>query len=343
MGKKISFLLLVIFSMTIGCAKSPTSPSSGNWELVTNHAFSNGRYGLTGTVFNGQMWAVGGASGPVTTYYSDVYSSGDGANWTQTTGSAPFGGRYGSQLLSFGGKLWLIGGNNSGYFKNDVWNSIDGINWTLVLAPTTLGTGTQFSPREDFGALVYNGLMWVIGGFDGQSRNDVWCSPDGITWTKVLGSTASGGANQFAGRFGFGTAIFNNEMWVFDGANALSSNSDPVFGYADSWYSTNGNTWTLATSNGNYGRLYFTQAVSFNNLLWIPAGYLWNNWGGQSGVATSSNGIQWNDVVGSFPPRFYHLSLAYNGYIWVIAGADDYCASTQACPVIYLNDVWRTH
>ena len=179
MNKNFALILIVPMALALGCAKkSPTSPTGGQWGEATNHAFSTGRYGLAGSVFNNQMWALGGAAGSpdgsVTYYYSDVYSSGNGSSWTKVNAGAPFGGRYGSQVLSFNGKLWLIGGNNNGTLMNDVWSSTNGSAWNQVLAPTVSGTPAQFSPREDFGALVFNNAMWVIGGFSqGVNHNDV--------------------------------------------------------------------------------------------------------------------------------------------------------------------------
>src|ERR1035438_3685294 len=193
-------VFIALLACCVGCAKkSPTMPSSGQWTKGTANAFSSGRYGLAGTVFSGRMWVIGGASGPVTTYYSDVYSSDNGSNWIKVNGNAPFGGRFGCQVLSYNGQLWLIGGNNNGNLMNDVWNSTDGNSWTKVLTASSAGTSAQFSPREDFGSLVYNNEMWIIGGFANGPLNDVWTSTNGITWTKVL-ATSGGGANQFQAR-----------------------------------------------------------------------------------------------------------------------------------------------
>lgn len=341
--------ILILFLVSAGCSNSPTSPNgSGQWVEATSKAFSSGgRYGLAGTVFNNAMWAIGGAantgtsSSPVTTYYPEVWSSANGATWSEANGNAPFGGRYGSQVLSYNGSLWLIGGNKNGVFQNDVWSSPDGVNWTNVLANTITPGPNQFTPREDFGAVVFNpgtGLaMWVIGGFDGTDRNDVWSSTDGINWTKVVAKA------PFAGRWGLSTTAYNNEIWVFGGATSTTADSDPTQAYGDAWFSANGNAWTEATSYGGYGLLYFTQVVpnSNNNLLWLTAGFLWNNWGSQDVVSTSANGSQWSGGVSNFPQRFYHLSLAYNNSVWVIGGCDDFCNTPSGCPVTYLNDVWH--
>lgn len=341
MGRNLTFILVTLTVFGFGCVKkSPTSPSSGQWAEATDKAFSSGRYGLAGAVFNGQMWAIGGASGPVTTYYSDVYSSGNGSYWTKVTASAPFGGRYGSQVLSYNGMLWLIGGNNNGTLMNDVWNSADGRNWSQVLAPTTNGTVNHFSPREDFGALVYNNSMWVIGGFGPSfSDNDVWNSTDGVTWNQVL-ANALPSATQFSPRTAISTAVYNNAMWVMTGAFSNSPYADPTTVYSDVWTSTTGSTWTLVSLTNIFYSIYYSQGAVFNNQIWLTGGYL-ASWGSQNLADYTTDGINWTKTAAAFPYRFYHLSLSYNNALWVIAGCDDVC-ETQNCAVTYLNDVWYT-
>jgi hypothetical protein len=342
---KILFWVLPLLGLSLGCQKSPTGPLANQWTKVTGNAFSGGRYGLTGTVYNGQMWAVGGASGSpdgsVTYYYSDVYSSTNGGSWTKVNANAPFGGRYGSQLLSYNGQLWLIGGNNNGTLMNDVWNSTDGKTWNEVLISSPTATATQFSPREDFCALVYNNAMWVIAGFtNGICNNDVWTSTNGSAWTQVM-ANGPPSATQFATRWGDSGVVYNNMMWIMAGAHGNDPNSDPDTAYGDVWSSTTGNSWNLV-SNLEFPLIYYNQVVPFNNQLYLTEGELWNNWGPQNWVLSSNNGINWNSSQANYPIRFGHLSLSYNNSIWVIAGCDDVC-TTLPCPttVTYYNDVWR--
>ncbi len=341
MGRNLIFIIVAVTVLSFGCVKkSPTSPASGQWAEATAKAFSSGRYGLAGAVFNGQMWAIGGASGPVTTYYSDVYSSSNGSNWDKVTGNAPFGGRYGSQVLSYNGQLWLIGGNNSGSLMNDVWNSTDGRTWNQVLASSTTVSLTQFSPREDFGAMVYNNAMWVIGGYSqGSSNNDVWNSTNGVTWNRVLASGAPS-VTQFSQRWGIATAVYNNAMWVMTGAYSIASNTDPTTVYSDVWTSTTGSTWTRVSLANVFDSIYYSQGAVFNNQVWLTGAYL-AGWGARNIADYTTDGINWTATSGSFPYRFYHLSLSYNNALWVIAGCDDVC-QTPNCAVTYLNDVWYT-
>jgi len=291
------------------------------------------------------MWVAGGAaegSGGTTVYFSDVYSSGNGSSWQQTNGSAPFGGRFGSQMLSFNGQLWLIGGNSDGALKNDVWSSTDGVTWTNVLPNNYTPGPNQFNGREDFGAVVFNNLMWVIGGWAGASKNDVWSSPDGVTWTQVL-ANGTAGAGHFAGRWGFACLVYNNAIWILNGASSASAGTNPTAAYGDVWTSTDGSTWSQV-STGKLHPLYYEQAVvSSSNLIFLTLGYLWNGWGAQPYQVTSSDGITWSQAGVGYPQRFGHLSLEYNNSIWVMGGCNNVCL-TNPCPttVTYYNDVWSS-
>ena len=47
---------------------------------------------------------------------------------------------------------------------------------------------TSVPSRGNFGFCVFNGKMWVFGGY--PAVNDVWCSENGSTWTQVTSSAA---------------------------------------------------------------------------------------------------------------------------------------------------------
>ena len=164
------------------------------------------------------MWVIGGQYNSGATWFNDVWKSTDGINWNEKTASAAFSGRsgQGSVVFNAGGglKMWVIGGtNNTSGYLNDVWNSSDGITWNFV------GTA-PFATRQQFGCLVYNGYMWVIGGIGGGGqKGDVWYSADGSTWNQATASAA------FGARSDFSTAVFNDggglKMWVIGGFNSV--------------------------------------------------------------------------------------------------------------------------
>jgi hypothetical protein len=102
---------------------------------------------------------------------------------------------------------------------DDVWSSPDGVNWTEATS------AAGWSGRNAFGAVAYNGQMWVMGGPDGGPKNDVWSSPDGTNWTAA---TSAAGWNA---RSGFPVVAFNSSMWVLGGWDQSTDHNDV-------WYAT---------------------------------------------------------------------------------------------------------
>jgi hypothetical protein len=294
-------------------------------------------------VLNGNMFITGGSSGSgaVTNYYRDVWKSSDGKDWTKTA-SGLFGGRYESQMLSYNNQLFLIGGNKGGILQNDVWSSPDGVTWTQILPSnlsiTANAVGTQFCPRQDFAAVVFNGLMWVIAGTDSTGNasalNDVWSSPDGITWTQVLinnGVPWSPAGTRFPSRWGLTATALNGSLYVIDGhMSTVGINTV----YNDVWSSNNGSTWSMI--NAQFGPNYYHQTVANNNELWATGGYNGWNGGAMTLLASSPDGITWTNFPNSpYPARFGHLSLSFNNEVWVMGG----CYNTGS--LIYYHDVWH--
>lgn len=358
--KRFSCLFLILgFVLLQGCRNAPTAANnSSGWTETTAAAPWAGRYGLTGAVFNNDMWVVGGASGTsavtvsgiinaaVTQYYGDIWKSSDGKNWSQTA-TPGFGGRYGSQVLAFNNQLYLIGGNRNGTLMNDVWSSPDGAVWTQILANNPVITssvvgGTHFCVREDFSAVVFNNLMWVIGGTPNPDNstsiglNDVWSSPDGITWTQVLANapliTPATATTQFPTRWGAAAVSFNNNIYLTCGhASGMGVNTVN----SDIWSSANGTTWSLVIDD--LVNVYYHQIVVNNNAMWFTCGYAPWEGGAYNGVNSTNNGTAWTNAgVMPFTGRFGHLSLSFNNQVWIMGG----CNNTDS--LTYFNDVWHS-
>ena len=45
-----------------------------------------------------------------------------------------------------------------------------------------IATNAGFNARYNHQTVVFNNKMWVIGGYDGTFKNDVWSSSDGFFW-----------------------------------------------------------------------------------------------------------------------------------------------------------------
>lgn len=162
-----------------------------NWNLVDSAAPWGDRVTHISCVFNNKMWVMGGQKvvGPninntIDTVYNDVWNSVDGINWNKVTDSAGWAPRAQIEgYCVFNNKMWIFGGgtyNGTRKYFNDVWNSSDGINWTLV------NSEAPWEKRQYHEVIVYDNLMWIIGGWDGyNNRSDVWYSQDGITWHEL--------------------------------------------------------------------------------------------------------------------------------------------------------------
>ena len=92
-----------------------------------------------------------------------------------------------------------------------------GSTWTQATS------AAAWPARDAHTTVVFNNKMWVIGGYDGAYRNDVWYSADGATWTQA---TSAAGWTK---RTGHTSVVFDNKMWVIGGYDGAYRN--------DVWYS----------------------------------------------------------------------------------------------------------
>ncbi len=271
-------------------------------------------------------------------------------------------------------KVFLLGGHsdNNGWV-NDVWSSLNMTNWTLV-SPNG-NSASKWSQRQSFKSLYFNNKIWVLGGegvgTNGGSKNDIWSSPDGVTWTQELANAPWGP------RFSHSAIVFNNKMWVIAGNNGLNNDYSDVWSSPDGinwtlvqanalfgprsehttvilgnkmgviggtrnnntpalndvWYSTNGITWTQATASAAWSGRYGHSSLVFQNKVWNTG----DSAGNTSDVWTTSNGSLWSLVLGTAPwsnptQRVWHESLVFNNKIWVLGGHTN----------VEKNDIWSS-
>eukprot|EP00644_Phytophthora_capsici_P013208 jgi/Phyca11/5425/fgenesh1_pm.PHYCAscaffold_5_\ len=87
------------------------------------------------------------------------------------------------------GEEFACGGGYRAYL-NDIWTSTDGQHWKM------LKLHSEFSPRGEHSMVVFNSLLYILGGRTGASQtkggvaqtellNDVWVSGNGSTWSRV--------------------------------------------------------------------------------------------------------------------------------------------------------------
>ncbi|MDB5319117.1 MAG: hypothetical protein JWN40_748 [Phycisphaerales bacterium] len=217
------------------------------------------RFAQQVTVFNNELWLIGGRSGSTSGYLDDVWHSADGITWTQAA-SAVFPARAYHGAVVNNGRLYVIGGYNAvNHRMNDVWSTADGVTWQQEVA-----AGTTFTARQSFTTLSYAGRIWVIGGEVGglsPVSNEVWSSADGINWLQ-----ANGGNSAAPMRTGASGVVFDNRMWVLGGSDSAYNASNQIF------YSLDGLNWvqsaTLPDARSD------AAALVFNNKIWLIGGWV---------------------------------------------------------------------
>jgi hypothetical protein len=107
-----------------------------------------------------------------------------------------------------------------------VWRSPNGKDWTRLAANAPWG-------RRHFSAqVVFDGKLWVFGGFIGTStnaRNDVWYSNDGVTWIRQAEHA------PWAPRLPV-AIVFQDKIWIYSGKHT---------GGTDNW---GGDLWQMTTA-----------------------------------------------------------------------------------------------
>ncbi|MES2356537.1 MAG: galactose oxidase [Pseudomonadota bacterium] len=250
-----------------------SSPDGKDWSLIEQTApWKHGDLPMT-LVFDNKMWVMGGWHNgrlPDRSASNEVWSSTDGARWEEIAKNAQWSPRLGAGAVVFRGKMWILGGIEDYYFgntkslKNDVWSSSDGKNWQLATA------NAGWSPRAYHAAVVHDGKIWVLGGGnytpEYQALNDVWCSEDGIHWTKV---TEQAG---WSPRIWFSSVVYQNRIWVIGGWS-----NHPYKNWNDVWYSADGKSWKKFTTNRIWKGRHEHSTLVLQDKIWVIGGFPLNN------------------------------------------------------------------
>lgn len=221
-------------------------PAVGVWEEFDNDpntpGIQNAPWAPTthfdGVVYNDKIWLL---------RQNFQLWSFDGVTWERfdhdqnTPGiqDAPFGigFPYGHELSVYDNKIWKIGGGvNSNPGKN-FW-SFDGVSWTQFDNDPN-APGIQDSPwggRWEHETIVYDGKLWLMGGYNnGSAFNDVWTF-DGVSWEEFDNEPSFPGVQPapWTPRWEFAIQEYNGKIWLMGGSTPFKN---------DVW-SFDGTSWT---------------------------------------------------------------------------------------------------
>ena len=242
-----------------------SSPDGVDWTRVTSCAPWCERNISRVVAFKDRMWLLGGCTGAHAV--ADVWASADGGNWTRVTERAPWGPRACAGAVVFKGRIWLMGGqvntrrDETNTHYSDVWSSDDGEHWTCTAADAPWGTRSMHS------SVAFKDRMWVLGGGHyhdfSDNRSDVWSSPDGVRWERVLGE-----APWVPRRF-HESVVHDGAMWVVGGVHY---GAGKPYNRNDVWSSRDGEHWVEADRHAPWTERHGVALFSFKDRLWVVGG-----------------------------------------------------------------------
>lgn len=236
-------------------------------------------------------------------------------------------------ILRYADRYWVFGGwsnfaHDVWYSAADVWTSADGVNWTLV------NPSPPYNPYSAF--LIYQNRIWAI-----SDRS--FSSSDGIAWREeplhvgllnrvVLfrGALVTHGANGIRSsvdgrtwttlRFSMPWGDFRVEphlivhadrLWLFGGADVAPDGSFTPRN--DVWVSSDGINWTTVTQNAAWQPRRWSNAISYDDKLWIFNGLNYDLWPDEfanvADIWYSSNGADWYPLTAGPLWRARHASF----------------------------------
>ena len=173
--------------------------------------------------FQGEIWVIGGQTLPQFApeeerFHDDVWHTSDGVRWTRESPRPshwPQRGMIGGCAVMHD-RIWLLGGGvyatplRPEYQSfHDVWSSADGVQWERHLE------NAPWAARHYHEVAVFDDKLWVLEGFGGGNRNDVWYSPDGTHWNEVPDT-------PWAPRHAASVFVHNSALWMVAGNNMQS-------------------------------------------------------------------------------------------------------------------------
>ncbi len=352
--------------------------AAANYDATTPRtAFATATYGNYIYVIGGNANTTGGG-GVGTTRYAQMAADGS-LTWNTTSsnfnnlsggshgcagaGSCP--GRIGLAAAAYNGYLYIAGGNSSGGATTD-WSDVQSAvictaanvpvvgcvgpgdlrNWTTIFADYTNNsmTYTSTNGRGHSAMVIYNGVMYIIGGANAGGTtlySQIYQST--LTTTGGAGnfSLATTGLPSGAGRKGVKAFVASNKLYIMGGGNGggwsskignepndaqfipinASGALDNVTGWKDANAAINGGSGSSFLAAGNLDS--HTATVS-NGQVYVASGL------NSSGIAQTvvyravinANGSlgSWSTTAAYSGIRYGTGALVVNGFLYIIGG-----------------------
>jgi len=218
-------------------------------------------------------------------------------------------------------------------------------------------TSAAYAPRDGAGALVFQGRMWLLGGWNPGDKvhfpricnNEVWSSADGATWILEKPNTflddQFDATADWEGRHTAGYVTYKDKMWIVGGDVNQGHYHDDV------WNSADGKTWTHV----NQGRkppwapraLHYT--LVFEDKIWVIGGQTMPRFAPSDEIFyrdqwNTTDGIHWERVVPEEPywsaRGMIGGNVVFKDRIWIFGGGT--YDTPQTPKREFYNDVWNS-
>jgi hypothetical protein len=240
--------------------------------------------------YNGYLYVAGGKTTGGTyqndIQYAAIAADGTIGSWSAATNLPSARSDFG--LVAYGGNMYVLGGNESGSAGNDVQHTAINSNGSLGGSWTSDNTFT--TARYAFGAVAYNGYMYVMGGYTGSVYQAdvqyVAINSDGS-----LGAWASTNSFTTGRSGGMIAAAYGGYMYIGGGYNGAALGDVQIAAL-----NSDGTIGTFDTTIGFPGTIYNTTSSAYNGSLCVYSGNrtLGNSTADGSEVLCSKIGVNGN-------------------------------------------------
>lgn len=316
----LSLILLITISSPcrgqIAAAKAHDAGTDYAWTKACDHAAFPEGYNFPLFNFRDQLWVLRSEGN---------WCSGDGKSWTKAELPA-LGLRTGyQQYIQFKDAIYALGTMEGDYQHLKVGSRImktsaDLKGWEQVAAQSELPA------RVFYGATVFAGKIWMLGGFDGKNDlNDVWSSADAVQWQRATDKA------PWTRRSNPSVFVFKDRMWLCAGGLIDGPISNEV------WSTADGIDWKRESEAMASRPVFGGSVVVYDRKIWIVG--LNRNSEFLSAVMVSEDGVHWTERPAPWTPRGGVATCVFGGQLFMTGGKYSVTENGQI-RFIYSNDVW---
>jgi hypothetical protein len=183
------------------------------------------------------------------------------------------------------------------------------IEWKLV------SENAPWCPRDSGGEVVFGNKMWILGGWTidenqkFQRLNDIWCSPDGLSWDKVSE------AAPWPVRNLPGSVVFKDALWIMGGTDGKKALNDV-------WSSADGKNWKQSPVPVPWSPRVAFGCTVFKDKLWVMGGFDTVSLLHTNDVWCSGDGMHWKQVTSHAPwnSRAMFPLVVFKDKMWLFGG-----------------------